>query len=184
MDLTELPDRLDDLINFVENELPLYAERVMMHDLIALVTNRVVQTGKDHQGNPFKSYSTNPVPAYKYWGKSRNQSAEKQVRNLSRARSVLTYKDFRQLNNLKTNVKNFEFTGEMWKKFQVLSFTNSGGRFKVSAGGSTPAAQQKMDDNSQREGVNILEASQKEINIASFTAGEWLAEQADRILNS
>lgn len=183
MTIREQIERLDELIDFVENELPNYAHRVAANDLAALIAKRVIETGTNYKGAKFSAYSTNKVPAYKFWGKSRNQTAEKKVRKISRARGALSYSEFRGLNNLLTTNKNFEFFGEMWKKFGVVSYTNNGGNFRVTLGGQTTTAQKKIDENSNREGVSVIEASQREINIIAATTQAWLERQADRILN-
>lgn len=183
MTIREQIERLDELIDFVENELPDYAHRVAANDLAALVAKRVIETGTNYKGGKFSPYSSNQIPAYKFWGKSRNQTAERKVRNLSKARGALSYGEFRELNNLLTRNKNFEFFGEMWKKFGVVSYTNSGGRFKVVIGGQTDSAQRKIDENSDREGISIIEANEQEIALMQATTQAWLEQQADRILN-
>lgn len=186
MTIDEQINRFDRLVEFVEQELPKYAEQVLVTDLIALVSNRVIQTGKDYTGKKFKPYSTNTVAAWRFWGKSRTQSAEARIRKIARTPTgqyrggALDYKTFRELNNLKTDKKNFEFTGSMWRKFGIVNVTPS----KIQIGGTTTDAQQKIDDNSDREGVSIIEASRKEELIVQNSAKIWLESNANRILNN
>ena len=179
MDIRDQINKFDALIDFVENELPSFAENILAIDLIALVTNRVVQKGENYLGGSFSPYSTTTVAAWRFWGKSRNQTAEKKVRAISRARGALTYTEFRTLNKLKTNKKNFEFTGEMWRKFGIVKATKT----VIQIGGTTSVAQQKIDDNSEREGLSIIEANFDEITLARSSALDWLTDQANRILN-
>ena len=183
MGIREQIQRFEDLIDFVESELPRYAEQVLASDIIALVTNRVVQRGENYLGSKFTPYSNKTVAAWRFWGKSRNQAAERRVRALSRARGALTYTEFRKLNNLNSDNKNFEFTGEMWRKFGIVKRSNLGQKFVISIGGTTPSAQTKIDENSAREGMSIIEASDKEASIAQQGAQEWLNDNAERILN-
>lgn len=183
MTIREQIEAFEELIQFIENELPKYAETVAASDLAALIANRVINRGENYKGASFKPYSANQIPAYRFWGKSRNQSAEREVRKRSRARGVLSYVEFRELNRLKANKKNFEFTGEMWRKFGVIRSTYSDGRFKITIGGQTPSVQLKIDENSDREGISIIEASQSEIDLITRTTQEWLTAQANRILN-
>lgn len=180
----EAAERFDELIDFVRNTLPGIAERVAATDLVALITNRVVQKGLDFNGASFSSYSTTDIPAYKFWGKSRTQSAEAKLRDLSRQKAKLSYATFRALNNLKTDKKNFEFTGEMWRKFGVISRSASGNNFKISLGGTTTAAQQKIDDNSAEEGLSIIENNSAEEAIIQQSIQDWLTQQAQRILQT
>lgn len=201
MSVEEQIKRLEDLINYVEKELPLYVERVIASDLAALVANRVTQKGEDFKGGSFSPYSTVKIPSRFFWGKSRNQTAETKVRAFTAAEAkanraakksggakvggALSYADFRKLNNLKTDKKNFEFTTEMWRKFGVVySNSSAGGTFNVKLGGLSTEAQRKIDENSAKEGYSIIEANEKERNIAQRTAGMWLDDTANRILNS
>ena len=182
-DIYEQISKFDELINFVENQLPEFAKQVLSADLVALVTNRVVQRGEDYTGVRFSAYSVTTVAAYRFWGKSRTQAAEKIIRAKARAKGALSYKEFRGINNLKTDKKNFEFTGEMWKKFGVIRSVVSGSKFTVSIGGTTTASQNKIDDNSQREGLSIIEASDDERDLVSRTTEDWISQHANRILN-
>lgn len=183
MDIYEKIERLKRLREYLTNELPIFAEQVLATDLIAVVTNRVVQKGENYLGVPFSPYSTNTVAAWRFWGKSRNQKAERKIRALARAKGALSYTEFRGLNNLNTNVKNFEFTGEMWRKFGIVRVNVTGERFKISIGGTTSVAQKKIDENSSREGVSIIEASEAEKTLVETTTKDWIDRQAERILN-
>ena len=173
---------IEELIEYIDTELPAFAETVLANDLQALVINRVIQDGENYKGQAFSTYSNNPVPAYKFWGKSRTQAAEKKVRDLSKKKERISYSDFRKLNNLKANRKNFEFTGEMFKKVGVLQTLKLPTGVRVIIGGTTSAAREKLQSNSEREGINILEASDAERQIAFDAAGQWMREQSNRIL--
>lgn len=184
MTLDEQIRRFDNLLDFLDNELPVLAEQVLATDLVALITNRVVQRGETYLGGKFKPYSRRTVAAYRFWGKSRNQAAEKKVRALARARAGITYADFRSLNNLETSVKNFEFTGEMWRLFGIRAVQRSSRTTRIQIGGTTAASQKKIDENSSREGISIIEPSQSEVNIVASTAQAWFDREASRILNA
>lgn len=183
MDIYEQIARFDELTEYIKNELPVFAEQVAANDLAALVTNRVVQRGENYLGSQFSPYSRNTVAAWRFWGKSRTQAAERRVRAKSRAKGALSYVEFRQLNNLKTDKKNFEFTGEMWRKFGIVRVQITGDRFKVSLGGTSTAAQDKIDENSKREGLSIIEANEAEKALVQRTVAGWIDRQAERILN-
>lgn len=183
MTVREQIERLDRLIEFLENELPTFSEQVLAADLVALITNRVVQKGEDHTGSKFKAYSTKQVAAFRFLGKGRNKGADAKVKKIIKSKGGLSYAGFRQLNNLNTNVKNFEFTGSMWRKFGVVKKTEAFNVFVISMGGTTGDSQDKIDSNSNREGISIIEASFIEQDIVRDTAGEWLEETIKRILN-
>lgn len=189
MDIRSQIEKMDRLLEFIENELPDYAKNVLVADVTALVSDRVVQTGKDYTGASFKPYSTKQIPAFRFWGKSRTQAAENKVRQLSKKKDksgknvgALSYNEFRKINNLKNDKKNFEFTGEMWRKLGIVRSQISAGKFFISVGGTTSAAQDKIDSNSSREGVNIIEASETERALAEEGAKQWLEDNTNRIL--
>jgi len=74
-----------------------------------------------------------------------------------------------------TNIyKSFEFTGEMWRKFGVTNTTVANGVITFTLGGKTTAAQDKIDYNSEREGINIIEPCKDEI--------KNLQDQIDRLI--
>lgn len=183
MNIREQIERFDELIAFVQNELPQKAEQVAGHDLVALITNRVVQDGMNYAGGKFSPYSERFLRADAFVGKSRTQTAERKIQAQLKAGGTLNYKQFRELNNLETDKKNFEFTGEMWRKFGVISSTVGGMRFRITLGGKTEAAAKKIEENSEREGVSIIEASAEEGFIVVGTMQAWLNKEADRILN-
>jgi len=187
--LREFIGNIDDLQNYINTELPEYAKQVAVNDVATLVTNRVVQRGENYLGNPFSPYSDKDVAAWRFYGKSRTQAAEKKVRALTKKKGkkkgVLSSKGFRLLNNLKVDKKNFEFTSEMWRKFGLVNFSSvAGGTFKISLGGTTTAAQKKIDANSAQEGLSIIEANDNEKALANRAMLAWLEDQTERILNS
>lgn len=173
---------LEKLNDFLKNQLPVFSQQVLASDLIALVANRVVQKGQNFKGGSFSPYSSKTVAAWRFWGKSRTQAAEEKVRKRSRARLSLSYKEFRELNNLNTGKKNFEFTGQMWREFGIVRVKKAPLSFSITIAGTTTNAQTKIDDNSQREGVSIIEASEAEKSLVERTAQDWIDDQAKRIL--
>lgn len=183
MDIRAQIIKLDDLIRFIELELPVYAEKVLATDIIALVTNRVVQKGEDFKGRLFSDYSIIKTDPAQFFDKSRTAAADKRVRALDKARGALSYSGFRELNGLKVDKKNFEFTGEMWRKLGIVNRKTSSNNFIISIGGTSTASQDKIDNNSEYEGVSIIEASEKEEHLAQRAAKIWLEEQANRIIN-
>lgn len=183
MTIREQIQRITDLIEFIEIGLPELAETVLAKDLAALVSDRVIQDGENYLGGSFKPYSTKTVAAFRFWGKSRTQAAERKVRERSRARGAMSYTEFRNINNLNTGKKNFEFTGEMWRKFGPVKTVKQEGGFKTSIGGTTEDAQRKIDENSAAEGYSIIEANDEEREVSEEGAAQWLIFNSNRILN-
>lgn len=171
-----------DAKRFIRNELPKQAKKVAKNDLVALITNRVVQKGESASGAFFSSYSTKQVAAFRFVGKSRINSADKKIRAKAKKGTALSYKEFRKLNNLKSDKKNFEFTNEMWRKFGIVTFASNNGNFSIVLGGRTKASQDKINDNSGREKISIIEASKKEVAIVTKTIKDWLLIEVKNIL--
>lgn len=153
-------------------ELPTQAKTAGA-DLAALIKNRVVQTGKNAEGQSFSPYSEKEVPAYLYYGKSRSSQAEQRVRAKAKKREGVSYREFRNLNNLNTDIKNFEFTGEMWRGVEVQETKQGQVSVVVIAGGSQ-AVKDKLRYATEAERINILKPSKQELSIVQESLGAWM----------
>lgn len=172
--------KLDDFIkriNETQNAIQREAERKVLEagaDLAALVINRVIQTGKDSNGNQFTPYSNVPVPAFFYFNRSRTGSAESAIRAKAKKRESVSYSDFRRINNLNTNIKNFEFTGAMWRSFRPLSVQVTGGVYRVTIGVSNATEAQKLEWLSEQEGKSIVKPTADELDLVKDNITRWV----------
>lgn len=173
MSIDELQAKVQRIIQRIDSEITVEAAKAG-DDMAALITNRVVQTGKSATGAPFSPYSTVPVPAFLYFGKSRSGAGEARVRAKAKKREKISYRDFRVLNNLNPAPKNFEFTGEMWRGFGVVKTVKTANGASVTIGGRTPASDRKLDLNSRQEKKDIIEPSKQEIQIVTANLERWL----------
>lgn len=172
MSVDELLAKIDRIIQRVDSEIVIEASKAGA-DMAALITNRVVQTGKSASGAPFTPYSTVPVPAFLYFGKSRSGAGEARVRAAAKKKQKISYRDFRVLNNLNPAPKNFEFTGEMWRGFGVTKTVKTPDGASVTIGGRTAASERKLDLNSRQEKKDIIEPSKTEIAIIDANLARW-----------
>jgi hypothetical protein len=172
MALSDLVARLERAEQRVQSELQGIAVKAA-NDLVGLVTLRVVNEKLNADNQPFSPYSTTPVPAYLYFGKGRTSSSDRAVSALSKKRESISYKQFREINNLESDRKNFEFTGEMFRKFEVVRSGQQGNTAFAEVGGSTPAAQNKMNWTSQQEGRSVIEWSDSEIQSVQTIFQQW-----------
>ena len=173
MKLSDFINRLNNVKNAIERE----AERKAMEagaDLAAIVVNRVIQTGKDSDGNQFSPYSNVQLPAFFYFNRSRIGSAESTIRAKAKDKEKVSYSDFRRINNLNTNVKNFEFTGAMWRSFRPISVTVTGGVYRVTIGASNPKEAQKLEWLADQEGESIVKPSQSELDLVQDNITKWI----------
>ena len=137
-------------------------------DASALIENRIVTKGEKADGGKFSPYSTKPVAAFRYFGRSRNAGGEAQVRKAAKAKQGVSYEDFRRFNGLNTSVKSFQFSGEMWQGFGVSDVRQvSPGRVEVSIGGKNARSKLLLKAHSDREGASLTENSKSELSAIS-----------------
>lgn len=133
-------------------------------DAAALVESRIVTTGETAEGGRLSPYSTKGVPAFRYFGRSRNNAGETAVRRKAKAKQFVSYKEFRQLNGLNTDVKTLDFTGEMWQGFGVVDArTLSAGLVRVTIGGKNQRSTSLLGYHSEREKTDVTAPSRSEI---------------------
>lgn len=173
MTISELEARIERVGVRMDAEIEAQAAKAGA-DLVALVTNRVVQTGTASDGASFTPYSTKEVPAFFYFNKSRNGSAEARVRAKATKKEGISYRDFRALNNLNTAPKNFEFTGSMWRGFGVLRVARSATGVTVTIGGRNDDAENKIEWGTEQEGKSIIRPSAGEIDTVKTNLQRWV----------
>lgn len=133
-------------------------------DIAALVENRIVDKGEKADGGSLTPYSTKPVPAFFYFGRSRNNTGEKAVRRKAKDKQPISYKEFRQVNGLNTDHKNLEFTGEMWQGFGPVSVRIlRPGVAEVTIGGKNERTRSLLGYHSDREKTEITAPNREEI---------------------
>lgn len=149
-------------------------------DAAALVENRIVSKGERADGGKFSPYSTKGVAAFRYFGRSRNASGERAVRDAAKKKQEVSYHDFRRMNGLGTSIKNFQFTGEMWQGMGVVDVRIiSQGVAEVTIGGKNTRTTFLLKVHAEREGASLTENSKSEIKYMT----EALNERIIRIIN-
>ncbi len=134
------------------------------NSMCAEIANRVINTGKSGDGAQFTPYSTKQVPAYLYKGKSRSSAGESRVQKAIKSRTPLSYREFREANNLPGSPKNFSFTNDMWSHFGAKAVKAQGGKYVLTIGGTTKGAQDKIEWLSDQEGKSIIEPTKAELD--------------------
>lgn len=133
-------------------------------DTCAAIAERVINKGETSDGGQFSPYSTKEVPAYWYYGRSRSGGGESKVRAAAKKKEGVSYREFREFNNLQGSPKNFSFTNEMWRGFGVKSATYQNGAFVLLIGGKTKTSDERITWMSGQEGRSIVEPSKTELN--------------------
>lgn len=172
MTIDELTNRLTRGLQRLDSELEAQVSKAGA-DLVALVTNRVIQEGKNANGDSFSPYSDTEIPAFFYFNKSRNASGEAAVRKKAKDKEKISYKEFRGLNNLNESPKNFEFTGSMWRGFGVTKIERTPNGATLTIGGKNQDSESKITWNSEKEKVPIIKPSAQEIQIVKTNLQTW-----------
>lgn len=139
-------------------------------DTAALIEDRIVSKGERAEGGKFSPYSTKPVPAFLYFGRSRNAGGEAAVKRAAKEKKGVSYKDFRQFNGLNTSFKNFQFSGELWQGFGVRGVKLvSSTVVEIEIGGKNARSNLLFKAHSERENSELTAPSEKELKIISET---------------
>lgn len=146
-------------------------------DMCADIANRVINTGQNADGGTFTPYSTKPVPAFWYRGRSVNAGGEAKIRAAEKKREGVSYRQFREFNGRQGAPKNFSFTNAMWRGFGVKNAQFNGTAYVLLIGGKTQDSADKIEWMAGQEGKSIIEPNRVEL--------QRLAKQiTQKILNS
>ena len=173
--------RFQKLLRTINRELPTYIQERTAMNAVLFIERRVQMTGKNYLGNPFKPYSTKPMLTSGTTSKSKaiwNQlaSSKKSRKNLDWVtikrwgKNIRLfelkggYKEMRRREGLQTGHKDFWFTTQMWRGFGVKGVVRGKGKMVIKIGAKNTETQKKIDGNSAREGVNIINISDQELD--------------------
>ena len=129
-------------------------------DALGFIKGRIIDTGKDADGNKFPGYSKAVVPKWMYYGRSRSQGAEKRLKDSPDW--FVSYEEFREFNNLRTDHVELSFTGEMWRNMRPEIVSNVARRTVVQLNGGNQLTKNKVEWHSERYGEPILQLSKAE----------------------
>lgn len=146
---------------------------IIAKETLALVRLRIQNYGEDSEGQAFDLYSQAVLPKWFYKGKSLNKTSEDRVDN---GAWMLSYEEFREINNLRTDIKDFTFTGDMWRNVGVVSVEVSGASVSVAVGGQTTRAADLISYHSDKYG-NLLAPNESEIDFLT-------AAHKERVFNT
>jgi len=102
--------------------------------MIPLIVNRLVDLGEDGKGKKLGNYSTNPLPTFFYLHRGTGSGADAKLdAAVKRKRKQegkdfkgISYKEFREINNLPTQFVTLSFTGETLADIGVVSNVANG----------------------------------------------------------
>jgi hypothetical protein len=152
-----------------------YAAAQVVND----IEQRTVQTQTNYKGGKYSTYSKKPTLSSGTTEKSsavfralagsrtkRRQLDWVTVRSSGKNIHLFEvpggYAQIRRIEGFSNTRKSFEFTGQMWRGFGVKKQKKTTTKFSIIMGGKTVESQNKIDENSQREGIAIIGMSKQE----------------------
>ena len=176
MTLQELSASLKRASQQINADFPQWANVALGNTALAMLKQRIVNTGQASDGSSYKPYSTKPT----FIGASsfRTKAAANSVFGTVTKRRALEwrkvrghnlailpggYKQIRQIDGSQVSHKSFLRTGEMWLSIHTLGTQAAGeGKFTTTVGTKVDLSNKKLEGNTAREGKEILMISKKE----------------------
>lgn len=157
MDLDGLIKGLDRTIaeakTIVEEEMEVIALAAQL-----TITQRITETGKDSEGNPFEGYTE------AYQRRKENPPASAGAKN--------RYRGF----------VDFQFSGQMFNSIGIVERRDEGGQFVVTLAGRDAHTQDKMDGNNTKR-TNWFSLQKSEIKILVAESKERITEKFQQLID-
>lgn len=176
--MSDLSTRIKSLISEIQRKQPDIAIGVAASFLSA-IRNRVQSERVGVDGQPYSDYSTRPLSP-KTWPSlpSRGNKDSKIERAKRKDNGLFSYKTWREVNNLRTDRKDFTFTGEMFQSLQLSPVASTNKGVKVTISPRTERSKKVLEHNEKREGKPILQPDQDTIQEQELI----VAQELERII--
>ena len=198
MKVDEAVKRFAQLRKMIERELPVFIHQRIAHNAVSMIQNRVVQTQRDYMNRSFSRYSERPM-----WTTGTTEKSDRVRRAVAGSKAKRRqlqwitvqhkgqnirlfkleggYAEMRRIEGFSNTNKSFEFTGQMWRGFGVKRVQKTKGSVTVTIGGRDKRSQELIDENSKREGVNIVNISDEELEKLAKQIDKELQRYVDRV---
>ena len=144
--IKEYIKHIDSVIEKLQDSLETALNEVWAKNMISRITDRVETEGKSAKGGKFSPYDSK----YLKWKQKK--------------------KGFKQTD------KNFTLTRDMWDRFGVTNTSKTPGFLEVTLSGTNSFAQDKMNWNSEREEISVIDASKEDREAQDAFLQKWLNE--------
>lgn len=171
-----LSDRIDALVAELQQELRLEVERAAQTGL-AMVTQRVSETGKDAKGASFKPYTRE----YELRKRAATGNVKKEGKKKRAARRSAPASVEKPVGRYRGFV-DFTFTGQMLSSIGLEEAQADGKRIVVRVNGRDQETQLKMDGNDKHR-PGWFRLSKEEVDILAQQSGERLGRYINGFLN-
>lgn len=167
LNITEFNSKLNSFLSALPDELVRINNGLAL-SAIAEVRRRLIDTGVDGSGKSLGAYSTNPLPTFFFKNKGTGSGADsrfdalvkskqKQARNTGEKFKGVSYKEFRQLNNLPTAHVTLSFTGETLGDLGVIKEAISGEKVITTIGAKNTKTKAQYNAKGQKVGEETTE---------------------------
>lgn len=198
MKVPEAISRFDQLEKMIRKDLPLFIQERIAHDAVQMIHDRVVNQQKNFLGGQFSSYSKRPMLTS---GKTeKSNRVGRALASSKRKRAELNwvtirsggknvhlfelpggYAQLRRMEGFSNTRKSFEFTTQMWRGFGVKRKRVSANTIIITLGGRNLESQKKIDANSQREGISIINISDSELAILAKECDKEIQRYVNKV---
>jgi len=178
----EFAKHLNEAIKATLNALPEIID-TQANDAKALIKERIKQKGygvnESGQEIAFKPYSKNKLPLY-FFENSGTKTSQKKLKQKkikgepNPYKDGISYEEWRVLNGKQVDHRDLIFTGEMFRRLDIVNRNKSEKGYTVTVGGIDESTDNKLEWNSKSNGIgNVLRLSkQEEKTLAEVTEQE------------
>ena len=176
----EAAKRFARLQKMINKDLPKFIQGRIAQNAVAMISQRVIHQQRNFLGGSFSNYSRKPMLTSGVTEKSKRVgqamagskqkrkalnwvTLRRQGRNIHLFELKGGYAQLRRLEGFSNAKKSFWFTSQMWRGFGVKKTGKTKNEVIVTLGGRTLESQKKIDANSRREGINIINISDNEL---------------------
>ena len=171
---------MDNLADELETFIPnLLLEQELT--ALALVQNRVQETGKDSKGGKLGDYSTRKLPAFFFVGKGK-KTTDAKLMKLGREGKRISYKEFRELDGKQAKFVDVTFTGQNWRQQGLVKQQISKDRAAIVIGPTTKRAEE-VSENLDKKYGNWLALSEEELQEIADNMAEAVEEVINKHIN-
>lgn len=147
-------------------------------DAIALMKRRIINKGKDENDKKIGDYSQAVVPVWMY--KNKEKRVANAVEKLVKKKGYFaSYRDWREVNNLPVEFKNFSFTGHMWSSVSPIIVEQDEASVTIGMAATTANGAKKLQFVIAKH-PNILNLSKSETELISKTQTKRILAAMER----
>lgn len=157
--VNEFKARVQNLLANLPEEVQKLNEGLAL-SAIPLIVTRLTDLGEDGAGKKLGNYSTNPLPTFFYLHRGTGSGADAKLDALVKKRRKeegkkfkgISYKEFREINNLPTRFVTLSFTGETLADLGVVNSVANGFVIVTTVDAQNRASHAKYDSKGNQKG--------------------------------